>query len=195
MKKTLIAGLAAMSLIAFGACGDSEQTEWTCLEEYYGDDYCDCGCGIPDIDCADNSYESCQGGCEEIGYIDPTNPAACVAIEGVGKPCDISLRDKCVGNSVVYCSDEGEDGTLALASPCNAASCEVIQGVADCFFEGDACAPGDGAIQGCAYDYYSVEYSCQATESGKHYYYFTDVTGETWEGCYYGCIDFTGQCY
>ena len=253
MRNLLIAGLAAMSLIAFGACGgDEEETStkectsnaecadgkicsadnkcvdgpsvdnndngnngdsgnngnngnngdngateavWTCPEDYYGDDYCDCGCGVLDIDCADDSYESCEVGCEEVGYIDPENPLACVAIEGVGESCDIGFQEQCVGNAVVYCYEDEYGDTYVLAASCVTATCDFIDSVADCFFEEDACAPGDDAIQGCAYyDYFSVEYSCQATESGEYYYYYTDVTGETWEYCDVGCDAATGQC-
>ncbi|MBK6916641.1 MAG: hypothetical protein IPH07_04485 [Deltaproteobacteria bacterium] len=32
---------------------------WTCNPAYYGDDECDCGCGIADTDCADGNLSSC----------------------------------------------------------------------------------------------------------------------------------------
>lgn len=32
---------------------------WTCLASDYGDGFCDCGCGVADVDCVDSSFEEC----------------------------------------------------------------------------------------------------------------------------------------
>ncbi|MDR0966974.1 MAG: hypothetical protein LBM75_10855 [Myxococcales bacterium] len=43
-----------------GACVPETTPTWTCPEEWYGDDSCDCGCGIIDSDCDDASADSCD---------------------------------------------------------------------------------------------------------------------------------------
>lgn len=58
--------------------------EWKCYDLYYGDNECDCGCGAVDVDCADDTVESCSrcppGSCG-TGYcsanIEPENNALC----------------------------------------------------------------------------------------------------------------------
>lgn len=60
---------------------------WTCDIEYYDDAGCDCGCGIPDIDCEGNSgVSACAycwcgasgGSCTAPNGVDPANNALCV---------------------------------------------------------------------------------------------------------------------
>jgi len=58
-------------------------TRWTCDPSFYGDGYCDCGCGVPDPDCASALASSCQY-CDDVGscatacsQIKPTNNAVC----------------------------------------------------------------------------------------------------------------------
>jgi hypothetical protein len=62
---------------------------WTCDAEYFGDGYCDCGCGAADLDCAgDMTITACDycngalyGGCNSSetcpGIINATNNAVC----------------------------------------------------------------------------------------------------------------------
>jgi hypothetical protein len=45
------------------ACVEAEPPAegWTCNHNFYGgDDGCDCGCGVPDPDCENNTYDSCR---------------------------------------------------------------------------------------------------------------------------------------
>jgi len=61
-------------------------TDWTCDPELYGDDSCDCGCGIPDLDCPDATIQDCEycdacgaspfGSC--VGYVDPADVTLCI---------------------------------------------------------------------------------------------------------------------
>jgi hypothetical protein len=60
--------------------------DWTCSLGYYAaGDGCDCGCGIPDPDCADASVTACEycddpGSCSASacpGTIDPDDNTAC----------------------------------------------------------------------------------------------------------------------
>ena len=58
---------------------------WTCNPSYFADDYCDCGCGVTDPDCASSFISVCEycddaGSCSGAtcpGSIDPTNNAVC----------------------------------------------------------------------------------------------------------------------
>ena len=50
--------------------------QWTCASSWWGDGYCDCGCGTMDVDCpsddaADCYYSNCANG------HDPTYPWEC----------------------------------------------------------------------------------------------------------------------
>jgi len=58
---------------------------WTCGDFNYGDQFCDCGCGVPDPQCADQTDTSCDfctslsctGGYNCQGRIDPTDNTKC----------------------------------------------------------------------------------------------------------------------
>jgi uncharacterized protein (TIGR03382 family) len=53
---------------------------WTCSAGFYqGDDGCDCGCGIPDPDCADTAAETCDyEWCGSNSEPDPSDSTACI---------------------------------------------------------------------------------------------------------------------
>lgn len=56
-------------------------TEFTCRGELYGDDACDCGCGVIDIDCASELDDACaENGnqCPEPQNPDPLDNSQCV---------------------------------------------------------------------------------------------------------------------
>jgi hypothetical protein len=57
---------------------------WTCDQDFYGDTECDCGCGVPDIDCATNYGGAClycemPGSCGNYNCsnINPTDNSNC----------------------------------------------------------------------------------------------------------------------
>lgn len=57
--------------------------DWVCVENFYADgNVCHCGCGAVDLDCPDDSIDSCQN-CEVCGYaacdiiVDPEDIASC----------------------------------------------------------------------------------------------------------------------
>jgi hypothetical protein len=63
---------------------------WTCLSASYGDGVCDCGCGVPDPDCADAKVTSCDA-CSDTGScgqsacpssIDPNDNSICSVPSG-----------------------------------------------------------------------------------------------------------------
>ena len=183
---------------------------WTCDAEFYGDGDCDCGCGVVDVDCTDNSYESCDyhTGCIAVGYVNPSDSTACVTVEGVGVTCDPdTYTQKCDENVAVYCTATDYEIDYdnyelvytysAVATNCESAACGVINGEVDCHSAEDACEAGDARKQVCyegSYADYSAEYACQATDDGDYYYYYTDVTGDTWDECETTCNATTGLC-
>ena len=70
-----------------GGGASSTPPGWTCIPFTYGDGQCDCGCGVPDKDCADaelarcdvcNAVGSCSAGACP-GRIDPEDVTACVS--------------------------------------------------------------------------------------------------------------------
>jgi hypothetical protein len=73
----------------FSACtGGSAPAGWTCIDEWYGDGGCDCGCGVQDSDCADATVAVCVycgevGACTDLGAacpanINPTDNSQCI---------------------------------------------------------------------------------------------------------------------
>jgi hypothetical protein len=57
---------------------------WNCAAAAYGDGYCDCGCGVVDLDCEGASSDACAY-CDAVGacstscaQIDPNDNAACL---------------------------------------------------------------------------------------------------------------------
>ncbi len=71
-------------------CGATDSTQcvpltgWTCDADWYADgDYCDCGCGVRDVDCTPfgsvNDNTTCSDcGCADGSYCNPTNTNACL---------------------------------------------------------------------------------------------------------------------
>jgi MYXO-CTERM domain-containing protein len=64
---------------------------WTCNPAFYGDQECDCGCGVLDVDCPSPSIDDCGffDGCGG-GTVDPADPTQCIDApaegEGEGEP-------------------------------------------------------------------------------------------------------------
>ncbi len=66
-------------------CLPAVPTAWTCDVEFFNDNFCDCGCGVFDPDCADATVGACEfcddpGSCSATacpGDIDPANNATC----------------------------------------------------------------------------------------------------------------------
>ncbi len=54
---------------------------WTCPAYWLVNDYCDCGCGIPDAECTSFTIDDClvPNGCADGTRPDPTDPARCIA--------------------------------------------------------------------------------------------------------------------
>jgi hypothetical protein len=57
---------------------------WTCYSEYYGNGTCDCGCGVPDVDCRSSAIGECLDcpSCNLVDCktsIDPTDTTRCKA--------------------------------------------------------------------------------------------------------------------
>jgi hypothetical protein len=53
---------------------------WTCSEDYWNDTYCDCGCGVHDVDCETNDLSECFDCYCETGFTcSSTDTGLCVA--------------------------------------------------------------------------------------------------------------------
>jgi hypothetical protein len=110
---------------------------WTCALDFYGDASCDCGCGLPDLDCPDVTIFVCEycndpGSCNEdadigdcSGILDPANNAICdltqrwtcnVALydDGVTRDCGCGWPDPdCVDDTVEACDTCNDPGSCA----------------------------------------------------------------------------------
>ncbi|HWB76678.1 MAG TPA: hypothetical protein VG755_17050 [Nannocystaceae bacterium] len=113
---------------------------WNCDPDYYGtDDGCDCGCGIPDPDCADGDIGTCvycndPGACniwDCPGTIDPNDTANCAPVEGV--PDEWTCNPQFYGDGTCDCGCGAVDSDCADAS---VDSCEVCA-------EDGSCGNGD----------------------------------------------------
>ncbi|NUP12769.1 MAG: hypothetical protein HOW73_42555 [Polyangiaceae bacterium] len=66
--------------------GGGPGANWVCDSTYYGDGYCDCGCGEVDSDCLDATSASCEycesaaGSCstDDCALIDPNDNSTCI---------------------------------------------------------------------------------------------------------------------
>jgi len=61
MKHLLLVTL----VVLFPLTASAAPTGWRCPDTYYGDGWCDCGCGVIDSDCASSTtplYNNCQNG-------------------------------------------------------------------------------------------------------------------------------------
>jgi hypothetical protein len=113
---------------------------WTCADDLYGDGAtCNCGCGVPDIDCDTILGDACDvcndmGSCDGDGdcsNIDDSNNGECVPAEwtcsdsfyDVGDGCDCGcgvVDPDCAdatAASCLYCNDEGSCDQSLMGCP------------------------------------------------------------------------------
>jgi hypothetical protein len=100
---------------------------WLCYLSVYGDGFCDCGCGVVDIDCEDATDASCdfcpQAGCTPFnceGTLVPDNNAVCIAppdswtcpdrLYNTGGQCDCGCG---------FMDPDCESAELAACDKCN----------------------------------------------------------------------------
>jgi hypothetical protein len=116
-------------------CTSGPPVGWTCLPEFYGNAECDCGCGVPDLDCADDTLASCDycgfpGSCSPLspfvwdcpGNIDPAQNWLCLGGTAVCGNDVAEAPEVCDGTDLqgVTCADFGlTGGTLACNATCN----------------------------------------------------------------------------
>ncbi len=150
---------------------------WNCDDSYYGtDDGCDCGCGIPDPDCADGDIATCEfcsdeGSCNPWGcpgIIDPDDTALCAPVEGV--PDEWTCNPTFYGDGDCNCGCGAVDSDCADATvdscdfcndqgSCNAGDCPGNIDAVD----NSACVPNMGVPYGnCFAD--DVAIACSASE-------------------------------
>lgn len=93
VESAFVGGSAATIPVVGGAClhlttvtiAASVPAAWSCPTGAYGDGFCDCGCGVVDLGCVDDTVDSCDecnGGCAagagDCSTINPTNNAVCL---------------------------------------------------------------------------------------------------------------------
>ncbi|MEM6926623.1 MAG: hypothetical protein AAF602_06830 [Myxococcota bacterium] len=77
-----------LGIVLSGADALAAPPGWTCPTSWYDDGVCDCGCVVPDSDCAGSQASTCDycngastGGCSEVpgcpGTIDPSDNRSC----------------------------------------------------------------------------------------------------------------------
>lgn len=150
---------------------------WECGTGLYGNGTCDCGCGLIDIDCANegniNLCETCNYGCGAQacpGRIDPQDTTQCVRLsppewtcndswyqDGETCHCGCGVPDPdCASGDIGECEVCNTQGSCAISlcpssiDPNNTAACAVPEGWT-CFegYYGDGlCHCGCGVLDG-----------------------------------------------
>jgi hypothetical protein len=114
---------------------------WTCNTAWYVDEECDCGCGVVDADCADDSAAACEycacPGAVDCSTVSPLNNAQC----GAEWVCDVVSFDDGVSCDC-GCGAWDPDCASAAAGACD--NCDNLGSCSD-----TACSnllPGSNAV-------------------------------------------------
>lgn len=110
--------------------------EWACSPVYFGDGFCDCGCGVVDIDCESARAESCDRcpvlGCgrDACSNVDRNDNALCTSPptawtcnprlyrDGMQCNCGCGYRDPDCSRDITDCDTCNDDGSCSgLACP------------------------------------------------------------------------------
>jgi hypothetical protein len=143
---------------------------WTCYGSYYGDGYCDCGCGVPDADCRTAQVTSCQR-CPICGAscptsINPSDTTQCTPppagwtcpgqyYSNYTCDCGCGIKDPdCYDESWNYCSNYPVEGCSGghpnNIDPAHNALCTLsVPSTWTCdrsFFDDSVCDCGCGAV-------------------------------------------------
>lgn len=139
---------------------------WTCdAANYNAGDQCDCGCGVVDPDCDDETIAACQhcggsGSCNAgpcPGTIKPADNSACEASTGVCGDGQIGSGEVCDGSNLdgQTCESQGfGSGTLTCAVNCQSfdtASCAAVAVPAAWTCDPTFFGSGDGCDCGCGF--------------------------------------------
>ena len=159
----------------FGCAALSEvPDEWTCNPFYYGSgDGCDCGCGIVDPDCADDTSASCQwcnntGSCDQSGQdcpgeIHPDNNAVC-----------IDIPDSC-------------DNTGNCSDCIDCAENTICQAETNACLNSDECVNYYSCIEPCDPLDDDCFNACQVAHPDGYTLYWLYAYCVLCEACYYDC--------
>jgi hypothetical protein len=120
---------------------------WTCDWASYGDSFCDCGCGIIDVDCqGENALSACDnssafGACSEhdangAAVLDPAHNWQCVKTVPSGWTCSLESYDDAQNICDCGCGVADPDCTSSAATACdtcnNSGACASYKSVGDC---------------------------------------------------------------
>lgn len=133
----LLSGLAVLvALVAFRPrSADAAPPHWTCDPAYYGDGWCDCGCGNYDIDCdvqGASLYDNCAGTYDcKTATTDPAGDYRCGSTPAVGVPSGWTC------SVYYYDADDGCDCNCGEVDPDCADPTDTLYGCS----AGQVCSP------------------------------------------------------
>lgn len=121
-------GLALATTATTTSASAKPPGEWTCVEAYYDDETCDCGCGAPDPDCTMSTFEGCmRSGCGTGKVPWEHAPESCMT-----SACGDGWKDEAMGEAC----DDGD----AIASGGCSADCKTVSPGYTCGERADKCA-------------------------------------------------------
>ena len=153
---------------AWGVCLRVPPYEWTCDPGYYAggaggnDNQCDCGCGVFDPDCLDESDTSCERCtaeatarcvpegwlCSDTKYVDEVCDCGCGVLDKNG--CDSISRDSCENCPVDSCGFGDCGSAYAPILPDDNTQCKKLPNDWDCglaaYWDGASCDCGCGVV-------------------------------------------------
>ncbi len=98
--------------------------EWTCGSQFYGDEICQCGCGVVDVDCESAELSECAYAlCPDGQALDPGQTVVCTDVPEVPSEWECSAAS--FGDSVCDCGCGvlDFDCETALAASCADTQC------------------------------------------------------------------------
>lgn len=106
---------------------------WTCEDDRYGDgSICNCGCGVPDVDCSSIGPDACDV-CNDVGSCEPDGD--CASIDATNNGECIPTQWTCDGEFYDDIFDECDCGCGVLDPDCadaTVASCEYCNDFGSC---------------------------------------------------------------
>lgn len=124
----------------FALSASAQPAGWRCDAAQYGDEICDCGCGIADSDCADGRFVVCErNGCTGGQVPWEHQPSSCMS-----SACGDGWKDEARG-------EQCDDGEGLAGGGCNR-DCSAVNEGWICGERADQCERGMAAMDAGAPD-------------------------------------------
>ena len=138
----------------FASSASAQPAGWRCDPAQYGDDVCDCGCGIPDSDCADGRFVVCdRNGCTRGQVPWEHEPSSCMS-----SACGDGWKDEARG-------EQCDDGEGLAGGGCNR-DCSAVNEGWICGERADQCERGVAVMDAGAPDAGGADSGVGAPDSG-----------------------------